>query len=62
MINCINMIRVSCIITFFKVTVTDKTYLKPLFSSNKSLKKLIILLFAKNKESSKLVLSITSTS
>ena len=56
------MIRVSCIITFFKVTVTDKTYWKPLFSSNKSLKKLIILLFVKNEESSKLVLSITSTS
>ena len=46
----------------FKVTVTDKMYLKPLFSSNKSLNKSIILLFAKNNESLKLILSTTSTS
>ena len=36
-------------------------YLKPLFSSNKSENKSIILLFAKNNESLKLTLSTTST-
>ena len=37
-------------------------YLKPLFSSNKSLNKSIILLSAKNNESLKLILSTTSIS
>ena len=46
----------------FKVTIATKLYLKPHFSLNKSLNRLSILLFAKNNESSKLVLSITSTS
>ena len=44
----------------FKVIVANKLYLKP-FCSNKSLNKLIILLFAKNNESAKLILSVTST-
>ena len=46
----------------FKVIVTDKMYLKPLFSSNKSLNKSIILLFAKNNESLRLISSAISTS
>ena len=46
----------------FKVTITTKLYLKPLFSFNKSVNKLLILLFAKKNQSSTLVLSITSTS
>ena len=46
----------------FKVTTIYKLYLKPLFSLNKSLNKSLILLFAKNKELSKLLLSMTSTS
>ena len=46
----------------FKVTTIYKLYLKPLFSRNKSLNKSLILLFAKNNESSMLVLSKTSTS
>ena len=46
----------------FKVIIATKLYLKSLFSGNKSLNKLLILLFAKNNESSKLVLSISSTS
>ena len=41
--------------------VANKLYLKPLFSSNESLNKLVILLFAKNNESLKLILSVTST-
>ena len=45
----------------FKVIVANKLYLKPLFCSNRSLNKLIILLFAKNNESAKLILSVTST-
>ena len=45
----------------FKVIVANKLYLKPLFSSNESLNKLVILLFAKNNESLKLILSVTST-
>ena len=36
-------------------------YLKPLFSSNKSENKSIILLFAENNESLKLSLSVSST-
>ena len=36
-------------------------YLKPLFSSNKSENKSIILYFAKNNESGKLFVSVTST-
>ena len=50
------------LLDLFKVIIATKLYLKPLFSRNKSLNKLLILLFAKNNESSKLVLSITSTS
>ena len=46
----------------FKVIIATKLYLKPLFSCNKSLNKLLILLFAKNNESSRLVLSISSAS
>ena len=45
----------------FKELVANKLYLKPLFPSNKSLNKSIILFFAKNNESLKLVLSVTST-
>ena len=39
----------------FKVIIATELYLKPLLSRNKSLNKLLILLFAKNNESSKLV-------
>ena len=46
----------------FKVITANKTYLKPLFSCSKSRNKLIILLFAKNNESAKLILSTNSTS
>ena len=46
----------------FKVIIATRLYLKPLFSLNKSLNKSLILLFAKNKELSKLLLSMTSTS
>ena len=45
----------------FKVFVADKTYLKPLFSSNKSENRPIILLLAKNNESDKLFVPVTST-
>ena len=45
----------------FKVIIADKTYLKPLFSGNKSENKSIILLFTKNNESLKLSMSATST-
>ena len=45
----------------FKVIVADKTHLKPLFSCHKSENKSITLLFAKNNESAKLFLSVTST-
>ena len=45
----------------FKVTTIYKLYLKPLFSLNKSLNKSLMLLFAKNNESSKLILSVIST-
>ena len=45
----------------FKVISVKKLYLKPLFSLNKSLNKSLILLFAKNNESSKLILSLIST-
>ena len=46
----------------FKVVIATKLYLKPLFSLNKSLNNLLILPSAKNNESSKFLLSITSTS
>ena len=46
----------------FKVISVNKLYLKPLFSLNKSLNKSLILLLAKNKESSMLILSVISTS
>ena len=46
----------------FKVIITIKLYLIPLFSFNKSVNKLLILLFAKKNQSATLVLSITSTS
>ena len=46
----------------FKVIDVAKLYLKPLFSLNKSQNKSLILLFAENNESSKFLLSITSTS
>ena len=45
----------------FKVIIANKLYLKPLFSCNKSLNKSMILPFAKNNESLKLILSVTST-
>ena len=45
----------------FKVISATKVYLKPLFSLNKSLNKSLILYFAKNKDSFKLLLSVTST-
>ena len=45
----------------FKVIVADKTYLKPLFPSNKSENRSIVLLFAKNNDSDKLFVSVTST-
>ena len=45
----------------FKVISVNKLYLKPLFSLNKSLNKSLILLFAKNKESSIIILSVIST-
>ena len=61
----INIISISylLIILFhlFRVIVATKTYLKPLFSSNKSENKSIIQIFAKNNESAKLFVSVTST-
>ena len=45
----------------FKVIVADKTYLKPIFYCNKSLNKSIVLLFANNNKSLKLILSVTSS-
>ena len=45
----------------FKVIVANKTYLKLIFSCNKSLNKSTVLLFAKNNESLKLSLSAPST-
>ena len=60
--NCFNIISISCIILYiFKVIVVDKTYLKPLFSCNKSLNKSIMLLFSKKNESLKPIPSATST-
>ena len=44
----------------FKVIISGKTNLKPLFSSDKSENKSIILLFGKNNESAKLFVSVTS--
>ena len=46
----------------FKVIIANELYLKALFSLNKSLNKLLMLLFPKTNELSKLLLSITSTS
>ena len=46
----------------FKGIIATKLYLKTLFSLNSSLNKLLILLFPKNSESFKLMLSINSRS
>ena len=64
---CIVSISYLLIVLFhlFKGIIATKLYLKylkPLFSVNKSLNKLLILLFPKNSESFKLILSTTSTS
>ena len=59
---CFNVIPINCVIPPFKVIIANELYLKALFSLNKSLNKLLMLLFPKNNELSKLLLSITSAS